>query len=165
MVDREARDQMARSLRHLAIGRITDKQFDAALEPLPFSGKDRIFEAIFKETYDIKTASRHEVARWILFLQSENDYIWPGMDELSNPFSLIMTASIALILGSVLHNPCIGWGITVAGYAVIADVAVRCCNPKSCKPGDLKVWPFHKQDDFDEAKRHPRLLNGKGTMR
>jgi len=154
---------MAVLLRHLAIGRITDNQFDAALKPLSFSGQDRIFDAIFEETYDIEAAPRHEVARWILFLQSENEYIWPGMDGLPNPFYVVATSLIALVLANVFHSPGIAWGVTIAGYVVIANVAAR-RSPKRYKPGDLKVWPFHKQDDFDEAKRHPRLLNGNRTM-
>jgi hypothetical protein len=160
MVDREARNQTAVLLRHLAIGRITAKQFDAALESMTFSGQDHIFEAIFEETFSIKSTTRHEVARWILFLQSENEYIWPGIDELPNPFSIILGALVAVVLIDVFHNPVLGWWLTVAGYIIIIGAASR-LRPKRYKPGDLKVWPFHKHDDFEEAKRCPRLLNGK----
>ena len=159
MVDREARDQMAVLLRHLATGRISGKQFDAALELLPFSGKDRIFDAIFEETDDIETAVRHDVARWVLFLQSENEYIWPGMDGLPNPFFIIAFALTATLLVSFFHNPTLGWGLTLAGYIIISAI-VAWRRPKGHQPGNMKVWPFHKQDDLDEAKRHPRLLNG-----
>ena len=161
MVDREARNQMAVLLRHLAIGRVTYQQFDAMLEPLPFSGKDRVFDAIFEEICDIETAPRYEVARWILFLQSENEYIWPGMDGLPNPLCIIATALAAMLLVNGFHNPAVGCGLTLSAYVVVSIVAQR--YPKSFKPGDLKVWPFHKQDDFDEARRHPRLLNSKRT--
>ena len=160
MVDREARDKFAELVRHLANGRITETDFDDALESLPFSGKDRIVDAIFEETFGIKEAPRREVARWILFLQSDLEYKWPGLDDIPNPFVIIALVAVWWILGGHLHSPTARWWIAAAVTAFYALINSY-INPNRRKPGDMSVWPFHQQTDINEAVRHPRLLNGR----
>jgi hypothetical protein len=159
MVDREARDKFAELVRHLANGRISEKHFDETLESLPSTGKDPVFGAIIEELYTIEFAPLPDVARWILFLQTDMEYEWPGLDQLPNPLEVIVAVTLCLMLGGIFHNVSIAWWATVAGMA-LSQIIARCVGSKHRTPGDLVAWPFHKQSDFEEARRHPRLLNG-----
>lgn len=157
MVDRKARDQMGFLLRRLAAGRISEIEFDDALEMLPLSGQDRVIDAIFEESFSVESASRHDVARWILFLQSEAEYLWPGMDGMINPFYIIGAVASAWICGYGFHAPIVGWALAIAEILV----GVRQTDRRHKPGGDITVWPFHRQQDFEEAKQYPRLLAGK----
>ena len=159
MVDREARRQYAQLIRRLANGKIDEDEIDKALGKLPLSGKDRVFGAIFEESFSIKTTPRRDVARWILFLQSNTEYEWPGVDQQPNPYFVIACVLMCFLLGGMFHNLNIGFWLTACGaipFMIFQQWLVR----RHTKPGDLTVWPFHQQVDLDEAVRHPRLLNG-----
>ena len=156
MVDRVARDQMGFLLRRLAAGRISETKFDDALGMLPLSGQDRVVNAIFEESFSIESASRHDVARWILFLQSDLEYLWPGTDGMINSLYIIGAVASLWICVYVSHSPLAGWTFAIAEISVgVWQIDRR------YKPSDMTVWPFHQQQDFEEAKKHPRLLAGR----
>lgn len=156
MVDREARDRMGFLLRRLTRKRITEKEFDKALEALPLSGQDRIVEAIFEESFDLGSTTRQNIARWILFLQSDAEYVWPGMDSAVNLVYIIGSVAAKIICDFAFHAHTLGWILAVTGLLLGYQQTAR-----HYKPSDMMVWPFHRQQDFEEAKKHPRLLAGR----
>lgn len=156
MVDRVARDCTALLLRRLMQRRITEKEFDTTFNALSVSGKDRIFEAIFEETFSISSASRRDIARWILFLQSGSEYVWPNQNSVINPFFVAGSVALKLFCDFKFHASLIGWLLATAGITVGLWRTSR-----QYKSGDLEVWPFHQQAEFEEAKHHPRLLASK----
>ena len=159
MIDREARDEFAELVRHLANGRVSEKQFDEAVESLPSSGKDPVFEVLIEEIYEIEAVPRREVARWILFLQSDMEYSWPK--TLWDGSVFLVTAFLVVLLFALFPETPIILRGSIAALLVTAWLKYECWQGERWKKsGDFEVWPFLYQADFEEARRHPRLLNG-----
>ena len=89
MIDRAARDRAALLLRRFAAGRLTNDDF---VDAFPSSKTDPALRAVDQRAWalydDFRThrltgrhalapAGRREVARWVLFLQSDVEYTWP----------------------------------------------------------------------------------------
>lgn len=89
-IDREARNILARELRRFALGRITDEQLEETIDALPQSSdrgvRDMVASLLIDdfETYPLNGSraltreGRRECARWILFLRSDEEYLWPS---------------------------------------------------------------------------------------
>ena len=159
MVDRAARDQMAELVRHLATDRISEKEFDNALERIDSVGYDPAIEAIFEETCRIDRVKRRDIARCILFLYSDSEYKWPGYGD-PNPYLILAGVASAIAIGTMLHEAKMGFHI-VFGLAAVSAIA-DAVQKRRQSNGDTKAWPFLHQADLDQAVKHPRLLSGKG---
>ena len=100
MVDRASRDRLAETLRQYVSGRVTNY----ALDDLEINSEDDGVQAIKRAAwflYDdlhkhkavgrhhIEKDNRHEISKWIVFLQSDEEYLWPR-------------PSILKIIGSIL---------------------------------------------------------------
>jgi hypothetical protein len=147
MIDKQARKELAALLRHLAAGQISNDQFE---DRLPGMG-DPAVRQVFAEgawfLYDdlhehrligkhrLEPVSRKELARWILFLESELPYEWP-----------IITGWIRLLLIPV-HL--LTLGVTTAAV----QRYVR-------RGGDVDVWPFRRLEGYRMALNQPPYLNG-----
>ena len=144
MIDREARNLLAESLRHLASGRISNDEFECHR---PGSSPDRAIDAVCDQAWflysDLKEHTltgldrlspddRHAVARWIVFLHSDLEYQWPKYPLVG-------------LRGALLNLVTFGR----AGRAAAASWGTK---------GDVDVWPFIARSDLEVASSKPRLL-------
>src|SRR5262245_1910620 len=89
MIDREARRQVSELLRHLVSGQITNDEFE---DRLPKGSRDRAVTQISSQawflysdlwehrlvgTQRLNAEARTNVARTVLFLQSDREFEWP----------------------------------------------------------------------------------------
>lgn len=147
MIDRLARDKFAELLRHLVTGQISNDEF---ADNLPLGSSDRAVSAIFWDgawmlyddtreyqlagKYRLPKESKHEVARWILFLKTDLEYEWPRIQCIFRfPWYLIIILTLGLI-------------VPIARY-------------KLRQAGDMSVWPFLRGADLEQAKSNPPYLN------
>jgi len=146
MIDRTARQRAAEAIRHFVTGQITNFQF---IDRYPYSKHDPIIWALDDTMWclydDIRTHRlagedalnpqfKREVARWLMFLYSDEEYIWPriGQPGFRNSPSWL----------------CRWFGIGRKKFEWFHAT------------GDFSVWPFVRRDDFENARRKPVLLNG-----
>lgn len=103
MIDRESRDKLAEALRQYTSGRITNDNLYEIDIKLSDNGVHAVNQAAwglyddFHEhkavgDYYLDTSAKHEIARWILFLQTNNEYLW-------EPFTLKDTLLSFITLG------------------------------------------------------------------
>jgi hypothetical protein len=107
LVDQQARDEYAERLRHFAAGVLTVEVYEAGTEAVAVSDDRALREIWFAAwcLYDdfrterlrgkwaLNREARREVARWLLFLYSDNEYRWPAPG----------------ILGCILNLATFGW--------------------------------------------------------
>jgi len=93
MVDRACRDQLARAIRRLAAGVITNDSFedsstlcrrsrDAGVRSIRHAAwflYDDLSEHRLEGRHRLGKQQRRELARWILFLKSNLEYEWPTL--------------------------------------------------------------------------------------
>lgn len=148
MVDREARDILAEQLRHLISCQITNDEFERAVEwsrdqavtavyGMAWRLYDDLHEHRMTGLHHIPRNGRREIARWILFLQSDRVYEWPR-------YNFVHTVN------SPLNLITFGWW----------DRRRARCFAELQAAGDWDVWPFLRRDDFEDARSDPHLLVG-----
>lgn len=149
VVDRAARNAAAQCLRQFASGRITN----FALERCWPDSPDPVLRALgstvwcfyddFREhrlqgPFALSPTMRRAVSRWILFLHTDEPYVWPD---------------VAFPGVRPLRRHWLARGLGLLG--VIARKERR-----FLASGDIAVWPFACAQDFDRARKRPRLLSG-----
>ena len=88
MVDRISRDKLAETLRQYISGRVTNDTLDdlninnedfgvKAIKDASWFLYDDIYEHKAVGRNRIEKENRHEVSKWIVFLQSDEEYLWP----------------------------------------------------------------------------------------
>jgi len=147
MIDRVSRRAAGEGLRQLAAGLITNDQFE---DRLPRSSGDVAIAEIrhqawflysdlreyrFVGTDRLSAEHRREVARWILFLQSDLEYEWPRM---SGPISALLFVANLCTVGRL--------GRGVARHFK--------------RHGDFDVWPFIRRSQYEAALAEPQYLRG-----
>jgi hypothetical protein len=151
MIDRHSRDKMVLLLRQLATGRITNDEFE---DRQPLSSQDPAMAEVFyrgasgfySDLDEYRLAGRHrmsrserrEMARFILFLKSDLEYEWPCRTLWQE---LLWMAAGILTLG----------------------LAGRLYRHWMSAHGEVRVWPFLRQKDFEQAVRNPCYLAGAGS--
>jgi len=148
MVDRAARDQFVELIRHLAAGQISNDEFE---DRVPRSQNDPAIGAVFWNgawlLYDdlrqyklvgkcrLPKEARREVARWVLFLESDLEYEWPRL------------LGVYRFPGYVLNVITLG----AMGWMIRTQLHRR---------GDASVWPFMRCSDYEAALAKPPYLAG-----
>ncbi|HEV7507825.1 MAG TPA: hypothetical protein VGS07_23275 [Thermoanaerobaculia bacterium] len=148
MVDRDARDKMVLLIRRLVAGRITNDEFEAGL---PFGSSDPAVMEVYHRglwsfysdlsehrlvgSHRLSRTARREVARFILFLKSDLNYEWPCR-QLWKELLWMLAGLLTLGVAGRLYWPWIG------------------------THGEVRVWPFLRKEDFEQAVRHPCYLAG-----
>ena len=146
MIDRQARDNFAEILRHLAAGQITNDEFE---DRMPLKSKDaavnRIFWAgawhLYDDMREYKLAGKYrlprdhkrEVAKWILFLKSDFEYQYPKslrVLDYIHPLLAIFSLGLAVPILRYYHN----------------------------KLRDPAIWPFSNRIDYEHALANPPYL-------
>ena len=143
MIDRPSRDKLAEALRQYVSGRITnDTLYDIKVDERD-NGAVAVKEAawyLYDDLHEHKAADgfyidkkdRKEIAIWIVFLQSDEEYIWPKM---SIPDFILSMLTFGLYRKIQLNR----WK----------------------KIGDLSVWPFGSENKLRKATAKPKLFAGK----
>ena len=150
MIDRSARRAFAQALRYLAIGRITNREFerrvkpilpsrDMAIRTLYWSGAWQLYSD-FREMrlagrHALPRAARRDIARWILFLRTPRPFEWPD----DRPWVVLAWAPVHIM--------------TFGASAKIRSLRYR-------RPGDFSVWPFLRRQDYQMALQRPVYLAG-----
>ena len=144
VIDRIARDQAAVLLRRFASDRITSDQF---VDEFPVSTTDPTLRAIYGRAWalydDLKThflgatpPLRRELARWIAFLHSDEEYRWPRYQF------------IQMRLPKLLNWMTGGW-FNRRQDERFEDFA---------RTGEFAVWPFFDSHAYERAIARPRYL-------
>jgi len=147
MVDRHSRNQLAEGIRALASGLITNDEFE---QRVPVGSDDPAIRAVFSEgawllysdlrqyrlsgKHRVPIQSKKEVARWVLFLKTDQPYQWPTLGGLQKLIFVVMAV------------PTFG-------------VFTKLYRSSLAKCGDIDVWPFIRRSDFEEALKSPVYLN------
>ena len=148
MVERRDRHQLALQLRRLAAGRITNDEFECSV---PWHSADRGVTEILWTAWtlysDLRThrlvgrdaltaAQRRHVARAVVFLHSDAEYGWPRWPT----HNVLRDVAAWITRGRVAssHTRRVAWEST----------------------GEVSIWPFVQREQYDRARRSPRLLTG-----
>jgi len=149
LIDRVARQRAAETIRHYISGVITNKEFE---ERYPISKRDPIISAVddtLWATYDdiyvhklrgtnsVSKEIKQEIARWLMFLYSDQEYLWP---KISNAGLLNYFESC--------------WFFRITGMAKLIENQAN----KFKTIGDYDVWPFIKVEDYKKKMKKPILL-------
>lgn len=152
MIARDSRNRLAEALRHYVSGRITNDELftasasvdprDPGVEAVKWASwmlYDDLKEHFVENSLPSHSAARREVARWIVFLHSDEEYLWPG-----SPGSLV----------NVFHN--------VANFLTFGWWWKRMVKKweQRVGNGDYSMWPFSGRAEFERATKQPRLLPG-----
>jgi hypothetical protein len=153
MVDRDARNRLAEALRHLVTGRMTNYEFDEAIQ---IETDDAAFYPIRKQAWflysdlrehrlvgsdALSKSNKRMVARFILFLHSDLEYEWPRY-----PFDGV--------LGAIARG---------LSYLLSFGRIPRQVDKNWEAAGDSDVWPFISRKDYEEALTKPRYLRGRAA--
>jgi len=142
MIDRPARDQLAERLRRLAIGRMTNRAFEASSErttdPVILEIELRlawpyycdIREHRLTGEWRLSDGLRRDFARAVLFLKTDLEYEWTHQQGVRG------------WLNSWFHlRP------------------LRRAPRIRPEPGDRRYWPFYRRSDYLGARRSPVYLH------
>ena len=147
MIHRESRDRLAQALRQYVSGRLTNDD----LESVEIDWRDRGAIAVSQMAwglYDdmsqhratgkhyIERKHRSEIARWIAFLYSDDEYLWPEYS-----FIQIVNWPMNLIT--------LGWW----------EKMKRRRWEQYLEAGDFSVWPFCSKQELARVRRNPKLLS------
>jgi hypothetical protein len=141
MIDRLARDALSRAIRRLAAGRVTNDEFEDQLPQVVRHSRDPGVRAIWSAAwflYDDQSEHRLEgahalgrqgrraVARWIVFLKSNEEYRWRDL----SPWTRFLLLPIQIL-----------------SFGLVGRALDRLRN----RQGDSGVWPFIGRADLARA--------------
>jgi hypothetical protein len=148
MIDRPARRRLAELLRHLVAGRISNDEFEDAI---PHDSADVAIREVFNNgawflyddlhehrligRYHLNRSDWNEVARWVLFLETDLEYEWPVQP---------MWKRLGLAVATL---------VTLGLLAVIM-------RRRNSQIAELAAWPFRTPAAYQAALRRPPYLNG-----
>lgn len=156
MIDRAARDIAALSLRRLISGNMTNEDFEFSQPDTEDEAVLAVYDTawllygdhdihVLTGRYKVAPDVKREVIRWILFLDSSNEYVWPKIAwPGSDPQKRVR-------IGGVWRRRLL-WQLQALSQAEADAFFVA---------GDYEAWPFASRADFKSALRSPRRLSGK----
>jgi len=149
MIDFAARRRLATGVRHLAIGRITNDEFedlyareaarslDSAVRAVFWQGAWLLYSDFQQTRYAgrnrLPKDTRRHIARWILFLRTPLPYEWP--------------------LESWWQG--LAW---VPVHLVTLGFSARLRSKRWRASGEFAVWPFRRWTDYRAALRRSGFL-------
>ena len=148
MIDREARNKLAEAMRALASGLITNDEFEG--KRLPNSKEDLAISEVFSKgawslysdfqeyrlsgVHRLDKKTKHDVARWVLFLKTDLPYEWP--------ISNIKQGLLRFLINMLTFG--------AANKFYFRQYQAH---------GDIEVWPFLWRTDYEMALQKPVYLN------
>ena len=174
MIDQKARREYAELVRQFTSGRMTADEYEYRFLAIRVNKKDpalqeicdslnRLYEDAWPDRltrqWRLDRNARRRVAQAVLFLQLGGEYQWRA--ELWDGSVFLILAFLTFLL-YVLFMDTAMWvklSFTVllwAAWFMFERAQMRRRRPT----GDEQSWPFRSLADLNEARRHPRLLNG-----
>lgn len=152
MIHRESRDRLAQALRHYVAGRITNDDLDdveidwrdrgaVAVHGMAWGLYDDLEQHKATGRHAISKEARRHIARWIAFLYSDTEYIWPE-------YSFIQ------IINLPMNIVTFGWW----------ERMKRRKWKEFEEAGDIDVWPFCNRRELEKIVHHPKLLARKESQ-
>jgi hypothetical protein len=144
----QSRDRLAQALRRYVAGRISNDDLDS----VEIDWRDRGAAEVKRQAWFLYDDTRHHyakgryainsdtkriIARWIVFLHCDKEYLWP--DYSSVP-----------IINWVLSFFTFGWWGR--------RESIR--RKEFEEAGDFSAWPFISTTELDDAAKRPRYLAG-----
>ena len=148
MICRKSRNDLALALRRYVAGRTSNND----LEEIAVDWRDRGAVAVKQMAWGlysdlashraigkhaISRENKRAVARWIIFLHSDNEYLWPEY-------------SFVQIVNWPMNSLTFGW------WERRKDLRLQ----EFREAGDFAAWPFVSKDDLNKALQMPRYLVG-----
>ena len=151
MIDRASRSRLAEALRHYVTGRITNDQLDGvevdwrdrgavAVQQMAWRLYDDLSVHYVEDRLPPHSEGRTAVARWILFLHSGEEYLWPD-------YSFIQI---------------VNWPMNLLTLGLWESWKRRRWE-QFLEAGDFDAWPFRQRSALDRAVARPRLLAGRSA--
>lgn len=148
MIDRRSRNRLAVALRHYVAGLITNDELDdidvdwrdrgaVAVKDMSWQLYDDTYKHYVEDRIPRHSKTRTTIARWIAFLYSDEEYLWPEY-------------SFVQIVNWPMNVLTFGWW----------ERTRRHKWEQFLEAGDFGVWPFNKRLDFERVRKRPRLLAG-----
>lgn len=146
MIHRQSRYELALKLRQFASGRITNDELESVSVDWRDRGAVAVQQAawfLYHDTHkhratganSLGEVEKSEVARCVLFLHSDNEYIWPEY-------------SFRPLKNTILNLLTIGrWNVRQK---------IKWAQYKEA--GDFEVWPFINYQEFNYARQHANFL-------
>lgn len=152
MIHRESRNRLAEALRQYVSGRITNDDLDEVDVDWRDRGAVAVKEMAWQLYDDLRThyvegelgrgsAGRKEIARWIAFLYSNQEYLWPE-------YSFIQI---------------VNWPVNVLTFGWWERMKKKRWE-QFLEAGDFDVWPFFAREELEAVLSRPRLLSGSGAQ-
>lgn len=149
MIDREGRDRLALALRRYAIGRIDSDTMDGQWP----DWRDRGARAVHQMQWNLYSdgdgravgraalgwSTRREIARWILFLRTDQEYLWPE-HRLDVPD---LIGALARLVWPFGRRRFLNLGTFQTHWNRRTE--------QFLEAGDPAVWPFINRAAYDEA--------------
>jgi len=150
MIDRQSRNCLALTLRRYVAGIVHNDD----LAEVQVDWRDRGANAVYqmawnlysdncqhyaKERHAIPREVKREIAKWILFLRTDREYLWPEYSFIG-------------IYNWPMNLLTFGWW----------EARKRRRWEEFLKAGDFCVWPFLHKTELEEAIKRPTLLSGLG---
>ena len=144
MIDFEARKVAAQAARRFVSGRLSNFEFENSMpsskDPALWAIEDTLWcfydnfdEHVFKGQWEPTEETRELMNRWVLFLYSEEEYLWPkGSYPGLRPFEVGF------------------WGRLFNRHIKQAEFM---------SAGDFNYWPFISMESFENAKSSPVLVS------
>jgi len=130
----------------------------------------------FRGRHRLSDDTRRRIAVAALFLYSDLEYEWPGHCSFSERGDCLLLAGFLLLLvlgmfatifylsghvSPLVAGLCFALAVYVFYFSNIRIEKARAKWVEKCRQGrDLRVWPFRRSSDLEDAKKHPKLLAG-----
>ena len=148
MIHRESRKVLAEALRHYVSGQITNDDLDSvevdwrdrgaiAVKEMAWSLYDDLEQHKATEKHYLNDEARREIAKWVVFLHSDNEYLWPE-------YSFIQ------IINWPMNILTLGWW----------ERMKKKKWEQFLEAGEYEAWPFCSKAELKKAVSKPRLLRG-----
>lgn len=151
MIHRDSRNKLAEALRHYVSGQITNDDLESVIVDWRDRGAIAVQEMVWG-LYDDMTEhkatginhldkeARRIIARWIVFLHSDQEYIWPE-------YSFIQI---------------VNWPMNIITFGWWEKMKKRKWE-EFLEAGDFEVWPFCSENELKKAIKRPKLLARKSA--
>lgn len=148
MIDRKSRDLLAVALRHYVARLITNDDLSevevdwrdrgaVAVREMSWRLYPDLEQHYAKDKHSLTKEGKREIARWIAFLYTDQEYLWPE-------YSFIQI---------------VNWPMDLLTFGWWERWKKRRWE-EFLEAGDFSIWPFCSKAELEEAIRSPRLMAG-----
>jgi hypothetical protein len=154
MISRDSRTRLAEALRHYTSGQISNDDLDdvevdwrdrgaVAIQGMAWSLYDDTKYHYVEKRLPRGSSAREIVARWILFLHTDMEYMWPEYS-----FYQIRMCPDNFVMNFLTF-----------GLWRKESLRRKKRWEQYLEAGEFDVWPFLHQSEYQHSLSNPRLLN------